>query len=321
MDGGSTDESLKIIEDYSEELHYWESNSDHGQAHAINKGFKMATGDIVSWLNSDDKLCGGALHCIAEYFSNHPNKYLIHGSGLYFDDKGRYWYANKNYKDIQSRYITHFAFDLQPSVFFRRQVFDEIGLLDEEFNLHFDTEFFVRIALNYGILKINENLSLFRQHNLRKSNIEYPKMKYPKEFVSLYSRVLRSFQSVANYEDVDRYVGIAKYLSLFTHDDVKYSIKNTFNSKELERSFFIYLQQCCEFYYLGLDYERVLRILSVIKKELPDHYENDRDLLRIAIRLPIINILRKIPQWILLGMRLKIREFSNIYSRRYLIKK
>ena len=317
MDGGSTDESLKIIENYSGELYHWESNSDRGQAHAINKGFKMATGDIVSWLNSDDKLYKGALCSVAKYFNDYPTKHLVHGSGLFFNDNGRYWYPNKNYKDIEARYITHFAFDLQPSVFFRRQVFDGIGFLDESFNLQFDSEFFVRLALNYGILKIDEKLSYFRQHNLRKSRIEYPKLQYPHEFVRLYSRVLRSLRATARYRDMERYTSIAKLLGLFISDNVKYPVKNTFSRKQLERSFFIFLKRCCGFFYHILDYERTLQILKVLQIEFPDHYMRDRDLQRIERRLSLTRVLKMMPKWTVL----KFRELSSMYSnRKYLIR-
>jgi glycosyltransferase involved in cell wall biosynthesis len=317
MDGGSTDQSLQILEHYNRELFYWESNKDRGQAYAINKGFKMATGDIVSWLNSDDKLCKGALNCIAEYFINHPQKHLIHGSGLYFDDKGRHWRTNKSYEDIQARYITHFAFDMQPSVFFRREVFDEIGFLDETFNLQFDSEFFVRIALNYGILKIDEHLSLFRQHDLRKSKLEYPKLEYPHEFVRIYSRVLRSLLATAGYRGIERYTSIAKLLGLFIYDNVKYPVRNTFDQKLLERSFFIFLKRCCGFFYHILDYDRALQILQTLQREFPHHYKSNGELQRIAKRLPITRVLKRMPK----GTILRLRELSSMYSnRKYLIK-
>jgi glycosyltransferase involved in cell wall biosynthesis len=54
IDGGSTDKSVDIISKYSKELSYWVSEKDNGQSEAINKGFRKATGEIVTWLNSDD---------------------------------------------------------------------------------------------------------------------------------------------------------------------------------------------------------------------------------------------------------------------------
>ena len=54
IDGGSTDGTLDVIQKYEPWLTHWESKPDRGQSHAINKGWKLATGEMVGWLNSDD---------------------------------------------------------------------------------------------------------------------------------------------------------------------------------------------------------------------------------------------------------------------------
>jgi glycosyltransferase involved in cell wall biosynthesis len=61
MDGGSTDNSLEIIEKYSPWLTHWSSERDNGQSDAINRGMKMASGEFATWINSDDLLCKNAL--------------------------------------------------------------------------------------------------------------------------------------------------------------------------------------------------------------------------------------------------------------------
>src|SRR5690242_18490340 len=60
MDGGSTDETLEVIRKYEPWIAHWESCRDRGQTHAINKGFQRATGEVLSFLNSDDVLLPGA---------------------------------------------------------------------------------------------------------------------------------------------------------------------------------------------------------------------------------------------------------------------
>jgi glycosyltransferase involved in cell wall biosynthesis len=70
IDGGSTDGSVDIIKRHQKYLSYWTSEKDDGQSHAINKGLKIATGEIVNWLNSDDYLEPHALNVVADAFSN-----------------------------------------------------------------------------------------------------------------------------------------------------------------------------------------------------------------------------------------------------------
>ena len=79
MDGGSSDNSVEIIRKHEDNLTYWVSEPDKGQSDAINKGFQRATGDILTWLNSDDYYLPGTLHTVAEYFTQHPDVECIYG--------------------------------------------------------------------------------------------------------------------------------------------------------------------------------------------------------------------------------------------------
>jgi len=80
VDGGSTDNSVNVIKKYAQHLKWWVSEKDKGQSEAINKGFARATGDIISWLCSDDLYTPGTFHKVASYFSQQKgNVGLIHG--------------------------------------------------------------------------------------------------------------------------------------------------------------------------------------------------------------------------------------------------
>ena len=89
VDGGSTDGSLEIIERYKNKLAWWVSEPDQGQADAINKGFRKASGEIIAWLNSDDLYLPGAISSAVELFHENPTSGVIYGDAVSADANGR----------------------------------------------------------------------------------------------------------------------------------------------------------------------------------------------------------------------------------------
>src|SRR5215212_7784658 len=72
IDGGSTDESVDIIRGHEQQLAAWVSEKDAGQYDAINKGFARTSGEVMAWLNSDDKYTPWALPVVGEIFAQLP---------------------------------------------------------------------------------------------------------------------------------------------------------------------------------------------------------------------------------------------------------
>jgi glycosyltransferase involved in cell wall biosynthesis len=87
IDGGSTDNTLTVLRKYKHLI--WVSEPDEGQSDAINKGFKMASGEIIGWLNADDRYLPGTFHSVAEYMSRWPDVDLIYGDYRWIDAEGR----------------------------------------------------------------------------------------------------------------------------------------------------------------------------------------------------------------------------------------
>ena len=145
MDGGSTDDSVDIIRRYAHRLDHWASQPDGGQTAAINTGWRMAHGEILCWLNSDDYYLPGTLRFVGEYMREHPEEWVVYGSWEAVDDAGRRLnYAGRPF--AHSRMILSQNCIPQPAAFIRRAAIDEVGYLDETLHYTMDLDLFMRIA-------------------------------------------------------------------------------------------------------------------------------------------------------------------------------
>ena len=88
VDGASTDLTAEVVKPYTNRL-TWISEKDRGQSEAINKGFRMAKGGIVAWLNSDDIYLPGAISAAVAAFEQHPRTGAIYGEGFQIDKAGK----------------------------------------------------------------------------------------------------------------------------------------------------------------------------------------------------------------------------------------
>jgi len=178
VDGGSTDGSLDIIRKYEPWLARWISEPDHGQSDAINKGVRMATGEIVNWINSDDCLHSGALKVVAQTYSSRPGSLVI-GAGVDFDETtGRGTLLVP--KRITVQHIVRFWEGwfgwLQPSIFFPRSVFQRVGGLDENLHLVMDIDLYCRLMQVIPAVYISEPVSKYRRHRSAKTQAQYHDM-------------------------------------------------------------------------------------------------------------------------------------------------
>lgn len=148
-DGGSTDGTLRRLETlldvYGTRLR-WVSEGDKGPANAVNKALGMARGRLIGWLNSDDLYAPGAVSAAAQHFADNAGTLLVYGEGEHIDGTGRP--LGRYPTRLPSVGIEAFhegCFICQPTVFLRREVFDELGPLDESLSTAFDFELWLRI--------------------------------------------------------------------------------------------------------------------------------------------------------------------------------
>lgn len=169
IDGGSTDGSVEIIKKYAKDLTYWISEKDNGQANALNKGFRRATGDIVAWLNSDDEYCPGVLEIIAKTFVANPGIDFVFGNRISIDENRNILRGERHTRFSFSAFIVLGMTISQPACFWRRSIFEKYGYLDESMRFCMDYEFFCRIGQHIKAKHIRQPLAKFRWHSSSKS--------------------------------------------------------------------------------------------------------------------------------------------------------
>jgi glycosyltransferase involved in cell wall biosynthesis len=182
IDGGSTDETLDVLERYRSKLAHFVSESDRGQSHAINKGFALATGDIVTWLNSDDQLAPGALYSVAYAFAMSGADLVSGICEIYKDNvlSHRHIAATpdgplplNDLLDLDNGWNAG-QFFYQPEVFFSRDLLMRAGgNVREDLYYSMDYELWLRFALVKAKLHvIGRPLARFRLHAEQKTASE-----------------------------------------------------------------------------------------------------------------------------------------------------
>ena len=169
VDGGSTDETLDLLKK-SPHLR-WISEPDRGQAHAVNKGFRMATGEILGWINSDDGYCENILADVARCFDD-PAVMVVYGDGVEVDSDGNIIRSIVPRGITTEQFIKYWMWQyeyIQASFFFRRSVLVETGYLDESLFYTMDHDFFIRLSRRFRFHYLPKSLAFFRLHEASKT--------------------------------------------------------------------------------------------------------------------------------------------------------
>lgn len=173
VDGGSTDETLATLRRYPHLR--WISEPDKGQSDAINKGFRMATGDLVGWLNADEYYLPGALHAVARFAMDNPGTDIFYGDSIFVDKEGRLQRAMKAHGFSFTILLYYGCFISTDATFFRRHFIEEGFFLDTNYRVVMDFEYFVRSAACGSSFKyINRLVGSFRWHGSNAS-LQYDK--------------------------------------------------------------------------------------------------------------------------------------------------
>jgi glycosyltransferase involved in cell wall biosynthesis len=169
VDGGSSDGSVDIIRKYENNLAWWMSEKDKGQTDAINKGFAHAKGEILAWINSDDTYEPGAVSAAVNYLQEHPEVGMVYGDCNFISEDGRvigkFGSAQTNYRLLRQGY----AHIPQQTMFFRANLWKQVGPLDPSFYFAMDYDLWTRIAARTEIKYVPQTWANFRLHTSGKT--------------------------------------------------------------------------------------------------------------------------------------------------------
>ena len=237
IDGGSDDGTIDILKHFEPEYNLrWISERDKGQSDAINKGFQLAKGEIFGWVNSDDTYLPGTVDTIAEYFMDHPTANWLYGDAYWIDKRGTVLSIYEAQEFVLKDLAIKGMYIPQPTIFVRREVLDDVGLLDTDIHTTMDYDLCLRMGRRFHGSYLPKILATRRFHLDAKS------YKVSMLFANDSINALRKFFSDPNLpSDLNRVRGRAyskRYLvggyRSFNTGDFKVAFRMLFKSLKLD---------------------------------------------------------------------------------------
>ena len=165
IDGGSNDRTIAILKKYPHIRFI--SEADEGQADAVNKGLKMATGDIIAWINSDDWYEPDIFVDIEDCFSNNPDKMVVMGDCNLVNERGNIFNKvvneERGYKELRKYWVGR-SIPTQPAIFFRKTLIDEFGYLDKSLYYAMDYDLWIRFSKKHWFYRLDRTFANYRFH-------------------------------------------------------------------------------------------------------------------------------------------------------------
>lgn len=161
IDGGSKDSTVDILKRYPHLR--WVSEPDKGQTNAGNKGIRMAGGDIIGWLNSDDIYFDDIFLSVESFFQENPGVEVVYGDYVWIDEAGVFIKKVKEIPFVLHRLLFH-NFIAHPTVFMKKDIFDTIGFFREDLQFAMDYEFLLRASKKFKIAHLPLFIAKLRFH-------------------------------------------------------------------------------------------------------------------------------------------------------------
>lgn len=296
IDGASTDNSVDIIRKFESRITGWVSEKDSGQSEAINKGFQRSTGQVVSWLGSDDLYAPGTFDKVNRLFSSLPESTgVIHGNSEIFKEEKVIRY-DKGYGDWSlERQLSGMTFP-QPSSFIRRSALDKAGVLNNSLHYGMDYDLFSRLCMICDFKYADEFFSRYRLHEQSKSTNAISK--FIEEWIIIFNSIVEGL----NIESIGNTLKQNDLMTTPDNNIVEF-FKGLNKQKKIDhhKMFYYFLVNVFRFDYTSSNFYRADRIGKLLNREFGDMLSNDpslRKIIRRANFIPpgIISFLRNLKQ-------------------------
>lgn len=231
IDGGSTDGSKELIEQYDKYITYWVSEPDKGIYNAMNKGIKVAKGEYLYFLNSGDYIA--SYNVLSRVFKYNFQTDIINGNLIIISDSIRRDYG------IHSDYIS--CFDLikgnlnHPSTFIKKRLFDLYGLYDESLKIVSDWKFFLYTIVIRGcsVKYVNEDIACFTMGGISNTSLELVKEERNKVLSEFFpSYVLEDYKFTIHQSEIRKYK-LSRILYALLYRSVRLYIKFVKHEKSI----------------------------------------------------------------------------------------
>lgn len=190
MDGGSTDETLDILRGYGNRI-TWRSAPDQGQADAVNQGFRLAKGEILGWLNSDDTYQPGAVKAVVAHLTAHSETAVVYGDAYYIDDHNHVIGIYPT-EDFNLDRLAQACLICQPTAFFRRSAIEAVGGLDATLQYCMDYDLWIRLGRRLRLERIPRFVANTRHYPQTKTWSQRDRL-----FAEIYKVAQREFGSIS----------------------------------------------------------------------------------------------------------------------------
>lgn len=253
IDGGSTDGTVEILKKYPHLK--WVSEKDNGQTDALNKGFKLASGNVIAWINSDDWYFPNVFLTVAKYIRDFP---IVFGDCFITDGECNVTEKINNVPRSvfdMLKYWIPYSIPTQPAIFFTKQVLEENKLdenyfLDETLNYSMDFEWWLRIWNKYNKKKIDQVFAGYRMYEENKTGqgmvpLEPEMSKVFRRFEGRFLNIEQTFSIVINVcEDTDYerdLVPILQSIYNVEYRDIEIIINDKSSNKKFKKFFKSYI--------------------------------------------------------------------------------